>query len=248
MMVFGYATEFLYLSRQESGRLLESVIGECRGRVPVIASVTAESANQAKKDAERYQDMGAGAVMLLPRSGGPREYITTAASGTALPVLIQYAPNMTGVFMNAAEIAEIAKEIGRPFGVKSETSMEFITELLEASDNLISVYAGMQGIQMREALERGALGIMPGCSRVGAYKKIYDEYAYGSKEKAFELFDRFLSYLRVFHGQFELFYEKYILVKRKIFSTVRCRQPVVLPEASVMAEFEKYYEITVNTT
>jgi 4-hydroxy-tetrahydrodipicolinate synthase len=239
MAVFGYATEFPCLSFDESNLLLETVIDECRGRVPVISSVTAMEIQQAKKDAARYQEMGADAIMTLPRSGDPSEYIKTIASCVTLPILMQYAPGMTGVSMSAAEIAAVAENINRPFGVKSEVAIEFISELLEASDNKIAVYVGMQGIQMPEALVRGASGIMPGCSRVYVYKKIYNEYVKGSKERAFGLFDGFYPYLRVFHGQFEMFWEKYVLVKRGIFKTCFCRQAVSLPDSAAMADFDR---------
>jgi len=247
IVVFGYATEFPYLSAEESARLLETIIGECRRRVPVISSVTAMDAEQAKKDAARYQDMGADAIMTLPRSGNPGEYIRTAASAVTLPVLVQYAPGAPGVSvtMSAAEIAAVAAGLNRPFGVKSEVSVEFIEELIEASKGRMSVYVGMQGIHMREALERGASGIMPGCSRVYVYKKIFDEYARGSKEskeKAFELFDGFFPYLRTFHGQFEMFWEKYVLAKRGIFKTGVCRQPVARPEPEAAKDFERLCE------
>ena len=79
-------------------------------------------------------------------------------------------------------------------------------------------------------------------SRVYAYKKIYNEYAFGSKEKAFELYNAFLPYLSIFHGQFEMFYEKYVLVKRGVFKTYHCRQPIVCPEPEIIAEFERRCE------
>ena len=242
LVVFGYATEFPFLSAGESDILLETIIDECNSRVPVISSATAMSAEQARTDAARYQSMGADAIMLLPRENDPIEYIKTAVSDTTLSVLMQYAPHATGVFMSAAKIAAVAAEVNRPFGVKSEVEMEFITELLEASNGRISVYVGRQGINMHKALERGASGVMPGCSRVYAYKKIYNEYAFGSKEKACELYNAFLPYLSIFHGQFEMFYEKYVLVKRGVFKTYHCRQPIICPEPEIMAEFERHCE------
>ena len=239
LVVFGYATEFPFLSESESDNLLSAIISECNRRVPVISSVTAICAREAKKDAARYQDMGADAIMLLPRCENPVEYMKTAVSDSALPVLMQYAPHATGIYMSAAEIAGFAAELGRPFGVKSEMPMDFITELSEASSGQIAVYVGRQGINMHEALERGASGIMPGCSRVYAYKKIYDEYSRGSKEKALELYDVLAPYLSVFHGQYEMYYEKYALVRRGVFKKGYCRQPLSCPSPDMIKEFDK---------
>ncbi|MCL2741227.1 MAG: dihydrodipicolinate synthase family protein [Oscillospiraceae bacterium] len=284
IMVFGYATEFPYLTDDERELILARTVSAVRGRVPVIASVTDMGLDAVGEKAGLYGRLGADVIMLLPRNAerpthhGPSEpdgeatdirangstseanptevdgmmagagppaavagcdpvrYVRAAAEGTGLPLMIQYAPHVTGLDITPEAIASLSPD--RLFGVKSEAPAAFNAALIAASEGRMAVYAGNQGFGMVDALDGGVCGVMPGCSRVWAYRAIYDLYAGKGREAAIEAYGRFLPSLEMLHGRHELSMEKIELVRRGIFSTALCRQPVEGPEPSWMAEHD----------
>ncbi|MCL2665571.1 MAG: dihydrodipicolinate synthase family protein [Defluviitaleaceae bacterium] len=242
MMLFGYATEFLYLSKAERDAMVEAAVQSARGRVPVIASVTELDAADVGETAALFERLGADAVMLLPRKKEGaffdyKKYFSKAAEGTLLPLFLQYAPHMTGVTLTADEIVKIS--CGRLTGVKSEVGFDFITELINASQGGISVYVGNQGAGMVDALALGAAGVMPGSSRVYTYKKIYDAFFSGGGKEAAALYEKFAPYLNLFHNRYEMYFEKKVLAERGIFTTAFCRMQIEKPDAEAEVAFEK---------
>lgn len=228
LMVFGFATEFAELSDAERERLLEVVLETAAGRIPVIPSVTETTAAGAIADAGKYVALGADAVMVLPRFED--DFVATMQAvarevGDELPLYVQVTSGGAGGPVTAEDLVKLGDSIPNSFAVKAEPVPlgPFITTVHRQSQGHIALYTGNQGIDLYEALDRGAVGVMPGCSMVGVYERIVREFLQGSKDTAFDLYNRLVPYLNAFHGPHELAFEKRILVKRGIFKTPFCR-------------------------
>ena len=58
---------------------------------------------------------------------------------------------------------------------------------------------------MFEALERGTCGLMPGSSIISIYVRIFNEFTNGSKDKAFEHYNKLIPYYNALAQTTEMF-------------------------------------------
>ncbi len=86
---------------------------------------------------------------------------------------------------------------------------------------------GYAGVQMPDAMRRGAVGVQPGCSFVELYRDLWDLRAGGNLEAFADLHRRMLPYLSYWMQQVELIIqvEKTILHRRGLIASERCRVP-----------------------
>jgi len=249
--LFGVGTEFYKLSDNEKEQMLEVTIKRCFKRIPVVVSITRHSTELAVKDAKRAQTAGADALMIFPpyfmspSNKAIINHIHGIANSVDLPIIIQYAPQVTGVTIPVETFLEVGKKSGNQLYIKAESvpSGPMISTLIEESDEKMGIFIGNAGAQLFDALERGACGFMPGCATARVYVKMYNEYTYGSKEKAFELYNKFIPFVNMTGQAAEMFVklEKMILAQRGIIKSDYCRQPSFNPDMHCKQLLEKYY-------
>lgn len=102
--LFGIAGEYYKLTDAESERMVRVVVDTCKKKgIPSIISVTQHATEVAAKRAKYYQDCGADSLMLLPPyflkpgAGAIYEHMKTVCNVVDIPVVVQYAPEQTGV-------------------------------------------------------------------------------------------------------------------------------------------------------
>lgn len=249
--LFGVATEFYKLSDDECKRFLEVAIEKCSKRVPVIASITRHSTELAVKDAMHAQEKGADAIMILPpyfmspSSKAVINHIFSIANSVELPIIIQYAPQVTGAFIPVETFLEVSRQRKSPLYIKAESvpTGPLISTLIEEANDKIEVFIGNGGAQIFDALERGACGFMPGCAITKVYLSIFNEYMNGEKNKAFDLYNKFIPFINLTGQNAEMFIklEKMLLVQRGIIKSDYCRQPSNAIDLQYKQLLEKYY-------
>jgi dihydrodipicolinate synthase/N-acetylneuraminate lyase len=86
---------------------------------------------------------------------------------------------------------------------------------------------GYAGLHLIDALERGAVGVQPGCSFVEVYLEIWRRWASGDGDGAAALHRRLLPFLTYAMSGIELVIamEKRISVRRGWFASDHCRAP-----------------------
>jgi 2-keto-3-deoxy-L-arabinonate dehydratase len=139
------------------------------GRVPVVVSVDAPGTAPAVDRALRMEACGASALMVLPPSfikpdpANLFDYYAQIGSAVKIPVIIQDAPQLTGVAMGPGLWARLANEIPTIKYVKAEGTPQGVTisETIRQSEGELSVFCGWGGLGMLDAMERGAAGSMP---------------------------------------------------------------------------------------
>ena len=201
--VLGIAGEAHRLTDEERRRVVEGVVKETRGRVPVAVGVSASGTHLAAALARMAAEHGADALMIAPPPGQKNldavaEYYQRVAEATSLPIVVQDEPVTTQVTMPAPFIARLAAEVPRVAAVKLEEAPTppKITRLRALLPGGVSIFGGLGGVYFFEELSRGAHGAMTGFPYPEALAAIRDQFAAGRRDEARALFYRWLPLIR----------------------------------------------------
>jgi dihydrodipicolinate synthase/N-acetylneuraminate lyase len=254
MMFPGYASEFLKLSAAERQELNSVLLSRTSGRsdIAAILAVQDHATLLAADHARRLVDEGADAINLLPSyqlspsADAVREHVRSVlAAVPEVPVVLQYAPEQTGTVLDAPAIAGIAQDHPNLLLVKVEETPPgpMIAALREQNPQLASV-VGYAGVQLPDALRRGAVGVQPGCSFTEIYVEIWRRFEQGDEGSAFDLHRRLLPYISYWMLDSELIIaaEKLISYRRGLTSTPYCRQPTHLLDAEEIRAVERFLD------
>lgn len=237
VMFPGFASEFYKLSDAERDALTTILLERTRsvpGFAPVV-SVPDHATVLAVQRARAVARAGAAAVNVLPphqlnpSGAAVRAHVRAVADAVApVPVILQYAPAQTGTALDAAEIARMARSHANLEQVKVESTPPgaLISELLAQDPPLPSV-VGYGGVQLIDALRRGAVGVQPGCSFAELYLRIWTDWEAGRLDEAIALHTRLLPYLSYWMQSVELIIaaEKRISHRRGLIGSEHCRAP-----------------------
>lgn len=251
--LFGIAGEYYKLSDREMEELSRRFIASCHAEgKPAIVSVTPHATELAVERARFLAELGADCLMLLPpfflKPSAAQVYAHAKAVAQAvnLPIMLQYAPEQTGVGIPVETFVRLTQECPNIHYYKIECKPPgaYISRLLEATDQQVAIFVGNAGFQLLECMERGATGAMPGCSMSDLYLKIYHAAASGDNESAVRLHNSLLPMLNHIRQNVEqiILYEKRILVRRGWLKNDYCRAPSFQPDATMDALFDQYWE------
>ena len=117
LTILGIAGEAHRLTDEERRRVVETVVKETRGRVPVAVGVSASGTHLAAAFARMAREHGADALMVAPPAGLKNldsvAGLPQVAAATGLPIVLQDEPVTTEVNMPAPFIAQLCAEIRR---------------------------------------------------------------------------------------------------------------------------------------
>lgn len=254
VMFPGFASEFYKLSDQERGTLtstLLDVAGET-AHLSVVVSVPDHATKLAVARAREAVGLGAAAINVLPPfqqspSGdavrGHVESIAEAVYPT--PVIVQYAPAQTGTILAAPEIASMAAMHPNIRQVKVEaTPPGAMISALAQQNPPLSAIIGYAGVQMIDALRRGAVAVQPGCSFVEVYQEIWEVWSDGRQDEATELHRQLLPYISYWMQSVELIIaaEKRISRLRGLIREEVCRAPMRELDRHECAAIDRFLE------
>ena len=201
--LLGIAGEAHRLTDEERRRVVEGVVKEVRGRVPVVVGVSASGTHLATSFARMAQEHGADGLMVAPPTGlknldAVAEYYRTVADAAEVPLVLQDEPVTTQVTMPAAFMARLCAEIPAIEAVKLEEAptLPKITRLRELLVRRVAIFGGLGGVYFFEELSRGADGAMTGFPYPEALKAIRDHFVAGRRDEARALFYRWLPLIR----------------------------------------------------
>jgi len=236
LTLFGLATEFYKLTDNDRTRMQALLLAETSrsDSVAGIISITDHSWEVASQRAREAEAQGADALMLLPPYFlGPNEdaileHLKRVIDSVKIPVIVQYAPVQTGVRISPDSFLKLRDALPNADFIKVETQPpgRYITQLIERSEGKLKALVGYAGVQMPDVLERGAVGIQPGCSCTEVYVELWRLWQ--SDKTAFQtLHNKFLPHINYWMQGIELIVkiEKVILKKRGIISSDYCRSP-----------------------
>jgi len=248
--MFGIGSEYHKLNDQERNAMIDLVIKEAGGRAPVIVSVTKHAAELAAEDAQHAERAGADLLMLLPPfflapgADAITDHVESVCRAVKLPVIVQYAPELTGVRIDTEVFIQLSKKYPQiAYKIENRPPGKLISAIIAKSGGSVPIYVGNAGFQMLEGLQRGAVGAMPGCSMIEIYDRIYRLYREGRLEEAFQIHNELLPLLNCIRQSVEglIKAEKMILKWRGAIASDYCRKPTYIFDEVVQKDFDRYY-------
>jgi len=201
--ILGIAGEAHRLTDEERRRVVETVVKEVRGRVPVAVGVSASGTHLATAFARVAREHGADALMVAPPTGLKNldtvaEHYRMVAAATGLPIVLQDEPVTTQVNMPAPFIAQVCADLPLIEAVKLEEppTLPKITRLRALFGNRVAIFGGLGGVYFFEELSRGADGAMTGFPYPEALRAIREHFVAGRRDEARALFYRWLPLIR----------------------------------------------------
>jgi 4-hydroxy-tetrahydrodipicolinate synthase len=225
------ASEFTSLSDDERKQVVEIVVKAAAGRAPVVAGVSAVSAEVAALFARHAAEAGTDALIAMPpyvRKAAPDEilaYYQAISDAAPLPIFIQNFVAPIGTPMPASFMARLLREIEHVEYVKEETALapRLMTALIEeAGGHLKGVMGGMAGRYLLNEYERGACGTMPACEITDVHVQLWEALESGDRCRAREIYHRMLPLLNLEHMYSGAVYKE-VLLRRDVIRTAVMR-------------------------
>ena len=249
--ILGIAGEAHRLTDEERRRVVEGVVKEVRGRVPVVVGVSAPGTHLVTAFARMAREHGADALMVAPPAGlrnldAVAEYYRAVAAATGLPIVLQDEPVTTQVNLPAPFIAQLCAEIPAIEAVKLEEppTLPKITRLRALFAARIAIFGGLGGVYFFEELSRGADGAMTGFPYAEALRAIREHFVAGRRDEARALFYRWLPLIR-YESQpgatpgTAIGIRKEILRRRGWIASALVRPPAPSLDAATYAELDE---------
>ncbi|MBS7247720.1 MAG: dihydrodipicolinate synthase family protein [Candidatus Freyarchaeota archaeon] len=196
--------EFAYLSDEEKLRVMEVVVEEVAGRVPVLVGVGHFSCRVSVNYAKIAERLGADGLVAIILSYFPvtddmaYEYYVSLAGSTSLPVLIYNFPAVTGFDIKPETVARLA-EIENIVGIKDTVvDARHTLKILELAPSGFSVFPGSE-ITLQAAMEAGAKGMILGTSNITPTPSVefYEAYRSGDIARARSLLPKVVNLLQI---------------------------------------------------
>lgn len=246
------ASEGYKLTESERDTMTATVVKTVAGRVPVVVSADGAGTEVAIDRAKRAAAAGADAVMVLPPyfikpdQASLFDYYTRVGEAVSIPVIIQDAPQLTGVAMGPALWARLAEATPTIQYVKAEGTPQGTTlsETIRQSDGRLDVFCGWGGLGMLDAMERGSAGSMPAPNFTRVFSDVQRLYENGDIEQASDLFHAELPFIlwAMQSVDFSVKSAKEELRRRGVFKSSHQRQPAATLDAVSLGQLDRWLE------
>lgn len=233
--VFGLAGEYYKLGDDERNTLQRILLKRTDRQLVRIVSITDHSVELGRQRALEATNAGADALMIMPPfflspdASAAHDHIAEIANAVRIPIIVQYAPNLTGSRLSAEFFVSLAAEFSHLRYVKVDGTPvgPLVSSLFDESGGQILPFVGYAGLQMVDAFGRGAVGCMPGCSLPEPYVSIYRALAQKEVNEAVMQHARLLPLVNFMMQSLEFIVqcEKTILYWRGIIDSDYCRRP-----------------------
>jgi 4-hydroxy-tetrahydrodipicolinate synthase len=187
----GTTGEFVNMTFEERLKVIEIVVDETNGRVPVIAG-TGETGTKLAIDATKAAtDIGVDAVLIVtpyylkPKAKGIYDHYYTITEKTDIPIVLYNIPACTGVELPWTVVEDLV-DIENIVAIKdSSGDYKYFSALLEKVSDKISVLIGWDE-NVLGALAGGAAGCILGSANVipKIWLEIYDHIKNNRLEEA----------------------------------------------------------------
>lgn len=193
----GSTGEFAAMTAEERRRVIEIVVDQTAGRVPVVAQTGATSTVEAISNSRHAQEVGADVLMLVTPYYEPLtleetvDYLREVASSVEAPVMLYNIPAATGVNLDPDTVAMLADELENVRYIKdSSANMEQALQLIHHHNDRIATFMGWDSLIL-SALTEGAAGVMAGAANVvpSQIVGVYDAVVAGDLVSAREQWD-----------------------------------------------------------
>ncbi len=170
----GFVSEWWKLTPDEILASAEVIRRASSGRAKLILNVTAQATRPALDQAKAFADLGADALMVLPPftvatgAGAILAHLRAVLAAVPLPHVLQYSASLTGLKLSSEEMRALHAEFPHFCSIKIDyiPPGPMVSALKAAMPETFTFLIGYAGLQLDDALRRGAHGLMPGASHV----------------------------------------------------------------------------------
>ena len=240
-------SEIFKLSEAERDHVIQIVVAQVNGRVPVVINTGAPGTDLAVFYSRRAQELGADALMIMPPAfmpAGPDEvleYFGAISAAVTIPIFLQDTPTAPIGAGLARQLAAQCEWV-RYIKVESMPITAKVAAMVEQAGDQLVVFGGAGGGYFIEELRRGAVGTMPFCTQPEAFVAIWNAVQTGDEGAAFEVFNRVLQPVARLSGQgVGLFYavHKEILRHRGVIASAKVRSPAPAMDTLTRTELDQ---------
>lgn len=234
----GMVSEIIRLSADERARLVEQLVEFTAGRGAVFMSVGAESVATARAHAIAAERAGCDAVMAVPPmtarlpAHAVVDYFREIAESVSLPLVVQDASGYVGQPIPHSACVDLLDRYGSEkilFKPEAAPLGPNLSALRDATGGRAKIFEGSGGILLVDSFRRGIVGTMPGVDLLDGVVALWRALEAGDDDAIYSV-SLPLSALVALQMQAGLdgflAIEKYLLVKRGLFSSDRRRGPV----------------------
>ncbi|NMO01722.1 4-hydroxy-tetrahydrodipicolinate synthase [Gordonia sp. TBRC 11910] len=168
----GSTGEFAAMTGAERRLVVETVIDQTAGRVPVVAQTGAVSTREAIALSQHAQDAGASALMVVApyyealTLDETVSYLRTVADSVDLPIMLYNLPDATGVNLDPDTVGALARDVDNIEFIKDTSAdMAQAGKLIHRHGDVISTFVGWDSLGLM-AMSEGAAGVMAGTANV----------------------------------------------------------------------------------
>lgn len=248
LAVGGLASECNKLATAERRQMMEWVLEDAGGRVPVSVTIAENSVAGQAEMAAAAARAGAAWVVLQPPPA-PRaseaeliRFYGAVADACALPVGVQNAPEYIGIGVSNAGFAELNRRHPNLAIVKAEGPATYIETLARETGGAFCLFNGRNGVELVDSLRAGCQGLIPGVESCDRQSRIYDLFARGEEAQADREYAELLPLLHFLMQGIDhlLCYGKRLAARRLGLGEVRDRTPAVAPTPFGLAVMERW--------
>ena len=234
--VLAMVSEVLRFSAEDRRKQWQLVLKLIDGRIPVVASVGAESTYIATSLAKWAEIDGAAAVMATPPSAFAtlsneiKDYYVAIIESVKIPVIVQDASNYLGQPLDISLYVDLIDKYGAErvqFKPEAKPVKERLEMLRDASNGRALVFEGQGGVDLLDTYPIGIVGTMPGAEVPWALVALFKALKEDDWDRARSIHTplaKLISYQTTLDAYVAV--EKYLLVKQGIFTSERQRGPV----------------------
>ncbi|KMN46036.1 dihydrodipicolinate synthase [Bacillus sp. LK2] len=220
IIINGSTGEFVSLSKEERFKMVETVLKEVDGRIPVIVGTAAETTKETIEYTKYAEVHGADCALIInsyyckPKEEEIYFHFKEISNAVNIPIMLYNNPFTSGVDMSTELMLRIGKECENVTHIKeSSGDIRKARDLVRQSEGAFQVFCGSEDLVMESYLV-GATGWVSVAGNIvpGLVTKMYEHFQNGELEKAWEINDAILPLCEFLEGS-----GKYVqIVKRSM--------------------------------
>ncbi|HDR7795634.1 TPA: 4-hydroxy-tetrahydrodipicolinate synthase [Bacillus luti] len=220
IIINGSTGEFVSLSKEERLNIVETVLKEVDGRIPVIVGTAAETTKETIEYTKHAEAHGADCALIInsyyckPKEEEIYFHFKEISNAVNIPIMLYNNPFTSGVDMSTELMLRIGKECENVTHIKeSSGDIRKARDLVRQGEGAFQVFCGSEDLVMESYLV-GATGWVSVAGNIvpGLVTKMYDHFQNGELDRAWEINDAILPLCEFLEGS-----GKYVqIVKRSM--------------------------------
>jgi 4-hydroxy-tetrahydrodipicolinate synthase len=208
IVINGSTGEFVSLSKEEKFKMVETVLSEVNGRIPVIVGTAAETTKESIENTRQAQAYGADCALIInsyyckPKEEEIFFHFNEISKSVDIPIMLYNNPFTSGIDMSTELMLRIGKECERVTHIKeSSGDVRKARDLARKGRGDIEVFCGSEDLVMESYLV-GATGWISVAGNIvpKLVTDMYNHFQNGELEQAWALNDRILPLCEFLEG------------------------------------------------